>query len=123
MSRKKRSRCLRSARIGCCAPPLPLALSDSHILKPQRGAIFDALEVVETLAHDSRARFSVITGPPAETTDDPAREGERVSGVWVLLPFCFAFELCRYGFENRLVGRVESIGEALAGCAVAGFYD
>src|SRR6266481_4171339 len=79
------------------------------------------MEVVETLAHDSRAWFPVVSGPPAETTDDPAGEGKRASGVRVFLPFCLAFELRRYGFEDRLVGRIESLGEALAGRAVAGF--
>src|SRR6476620_4236293 len=96
-----------------------LRLSDSHILKTQRGAIFDALEVVETLAHNSWTWFSVVAGPAAETTNDPAREGERSSGVRVFLSFRLAFELRRYGFEDRLVGRSESIGEALAGRAVA----
>src|SRR6266851_2772132 len=98
-------------------------LSDSHILKPQRGAIFDALEVVETLAHDSRAWLSVVSGPPAETTNDPGRKGERTSGVRVFLPFCLAFELRRYGFEDRLVGWIEGIGEALAGGTVASFNE
>src|SRR5216683_1047237 len=106
------------------ACPSPrLRLSDSHILKPQRGAIFDALEVVETLAHDSRAWLSVVSGPPAETTNDPGRKGERTSGVRVFLPSCLAFELRRYGFEDRLVGWIEGIGEALAGGTVASFNE
>src|SRR6266852_1142731 len=105
------------------SPSPRLRLSDSHILKPQRGAIFDALEVVETLAHDSRAWLSVVSGPPAETTNDPGRKGERTSGVRVFLPFCLAFELRRYGFEDRLVGWIEGIGEALAGGTVASFNE
>src|SRR3989442_9344071 len=99
-------------------PPYPSpasGLSDSHMLKPQRGAILDALEVVETPAHHSRAWFAVIASPTAKPTDDPASEGKRASGVRVLLPFGLAFELRRYGFEDRLIGRLASIREALAG--------
>src|SRR3989440_8259366 len=96
-------------------------LSDSHIFQPECGAVFDALEVVETLAHHSRAWFSVVSGPAAETTNDPTCKGKRASGVRVFLPLCLAFDLRRYGFEDRLVGRIESIGEALASRAVAGF--
>src|SRR5437879_7086366 len=104
-----------------CIPSPALALSDSHIFQPECGAVFDALEVVETLAHHSRAWFSVVSGPAAETTNDPTCKGKRASGVRVFLPLCLAFDLRRYGFEDRLVGRIESIGEALASRAVAGF--
>ena len=52
-----------------------LRLSDSHIFQPQRGAVLDALEVVEALAHHSRAGFSVVSGPAAETTNHPGSKG------------------------------------------------
>src|SRR5215470_20259625 len=99
--------------------PPPQALSDSHILGSQRGAELDALEVIETPAHDLRAGFAVVAGPTAEPTNDPRRKGERAFWVRVFLSCCFAFELRRYGFEDRLVGRLERIGEALVGRAVA----
>src|SRR5204862_7735167 len=66
-------------------------------------------------------RFAVVAGPSTKTADDPRCEGERAFGVRILLPCCVAFELRGDSFEDRLVGRLESIGEALAGRAIAGF--
>src|SRR5882757_3395336 len=91
------------------------------MLKPQRDAVLDALEVVETSADHLWTWFAVVAGPSTKAADDPGCEGERASGVRVLLPCCLAFELRRDSFEDRLVGRLESIGEALAGRAIAGF--
>src|SRR5262245_18124756 len=91
------------------------------MLRPQRSPVLDALEVVETSAHDLRAWFAVIAGPAAKTSDHPGRERQRAFGVRVLLPCGLALELRRYGFQDWLVGRIESIGVLLAGHAVAGF--
>src|SRR4051812_15175751 len=50
-------------------------LLDSHIFQPQRGAALDVLEVVETFAHYAWTWFSVVSGPAAEASNDPAGKG------------------------------------------------
>src|ERR1019366_4124512 len=89
----------------------------------QSSAVFDALEVVETSAHDAGAWLAVVAGPAAEAADDPSRESERAFGVGVLLTRGFAFEFGRYGFKGGVVGRVEPNGETLIWGAVSGLNE
>src|SRR5712692_12016033 len=99
--------------------PLP-SLSDSHIVKRQSSSVLDRSEVLEASSHDLGSGLAVVAGPAAEAGDDPGGEGERALGVGIALPFCLARELGRDGFEDGLVVRIEGIGQALVGVAVAG---
>src|SRR6202049_5383535 len=84
-------------------------LSDSHILEPQSGTVFDAAEVFEAYSHHLWTGLSVIGGPSSKPGNDPRGEGERAFWMWVLLPRGGPFELRRQGLQYRLVIRLESL--------------
>src|SRR6202140_4480778 len=95
-------------------------LSDSHILEPQSGTVFDAAEVFEAYSHHLWTGLSVIGGPSSKPGNDPRGEGERAFWMWVLLPRGGPFELRRQGFQYSLVIRLESLDQFLFGRSVAG---
>ena len=95
-------------------------LSDSHILEPQSGTVFDAAEVFEAYSHHLWTGLSVIGGPSSKPGNDPRGEGERAFWMWVLLPRGGPFELRRQGLQYRLVIRLESLDQFLFGRSVAG---
>src|SRR3954454_1164253 len=99
--------------------PSPLWLSDSHIVESQISPAFDRLEPFVAATHYHRAGFSIVAGPPAQATHDPGCERQRALRVRVLLFFGLALTSRRHGFKDGLVRRVERIGEALSGRAIA----
>src|SRR5437870_8035589 len=66
-------------------------LSDSQIFG-DICAHFDGVEAVETMTHDEGSRLSIVSGPPAETGDDPAREGERAFAMGIFLAIGATFQ-------------------------------
>src|SRR5436190_15079609 len=89
------------------------------MLEPEFGAVFDALEVVETATDDLWAGLSVVAGPAAETSDHPCAEGQRAFRMGVLLALGGALEAKRSCLEDGLVFRIESLRQELIGRAVA----
>src|ERR1700686_49900 len=95
-------------------------LSDSHILEPQSGAVFDAAEGFEAYSHDLWARVSVIGSPSSKPSNDPGSEGERPFWMWVLLLRGSALEFGRERFKHRLVIRLESLDQFFLGLSITG---
>src|SRR5262249_51837371 len=87
-------------------------LSDSQIFG-DLGADFYRVEAVEPMTHDSRPGLSVIAGPSAEASDDPASEGERAFGMRVLLALGSPFQALAEGLEEGGVVGFEAIVLAL----------
>src|SRR5581483_9784135 len=99
-------------------PGVPLF--DSHILKLQSCAIFDATEGFEAYAHYLRTGLSVVGGPSPESSNDPGGEGERSLWVRVLLFVGSSFELRRQRFQHRLVIRLERLDQFFLRRSVTG---
>jgi mannose-6-phosphate isomerase-like protein (cupin superfamily) len=94
-------------------------LFDSHIAEPQGGAQFDAMESFEPEAHGFWPWLAVVAVPSAQSCNDPGGEGQRTFWVHVLLPLGLAFQFCRDGLDDGLIGRIEDLEQGLAGGAVA----
>src|SRR5947207_7490650 len=104
-------------------PPHALHLLDSHIVTPQGRAVLYGAELGETDAHDLGAGFSVVAGPSAEAGDEPRGEGKGAPGMGIALALGLALELGRDGFEEGPIVRLERIGQALVGSAVARLHE
>src|ERR1700692_3328809 len=95
-------------------------LSDSHILEPQSGAVFDAAEGFEAYSHDLWARVSVIGSPSSKPSNDPGSEAEPPFWMWVFLLRGSALEFGRERFKHRLVIRLESLDQFFLGLSITG---
>src|SRR5271167_2016828 len=98
-------------------PSPPNWLSDSHkwLWVGESGAVFCGVEVEPSFEHDHRSRFSIVSGPSAETRADPSGVSEGGFGMRVLLALGVAFKPCAEGFEERLIFRLEGIGQGSQG--------
>src|SRR5215468_8434123 len=70
------------------------------------------------MTHDSRPGLSVVAGPSAEASDDPACEGERAFGMRVLLALGSSFEAVAERLDERSIVGFEAIVVALGGGSV-----
>src|SRR5258708_29920636 len=100
-----------------------LALSDSHIVTGQGSAVLDGAELGETDAHDLGSGLSVIAGQSAKAGDDPGGKGKGGLAMRIALSVGLALEPGRDGFEDGLIVRIEGIGQALVGGAIARLHE
>src|SRR5204862_7704799 len=94
-------------------------LSDSQIFG-DICAHFDGVEAVETMTHDEGSRLSIVYGPPAETGDDPAREGDRAFAMGIVLALGATFKALRDGCYEGSIVSFEAAVVALRGGSVTG---
>ncbi len=90
-------------------------LLDSHISSDAISEL-DGPELIQPAQHDHRARFSIISGPAAETGVHPGCKGQRATWMRVLLLVGRTFQRSGYGLQDRLILCREDILErALTG--------